>query len=124
VALGGQAIGQRNGLSPLDIAAVRALYPGTEPTTIRTGVQFRGSIAGGVTRRWFTLSWPANLFVVWTVAPTAPEVDGPAQIDWKVQTTRQAAQKIKYFIEVRNLTTNPVEFEARYAVLGSSGDFR
>ena len=45
VPLGGQAIGQRNGLSPGDIAAVRALYPQLEPSQSWTGVQFTATLA-------------------------------------------------------------------------------
>ena len=49
--------------------------------------------------------------------PTWPMLDGPAQLEWKIKTDRQAAGLIKYFIEVRNLTAGPVDFEARFAVL-------
>lgn len=81
------------------------------------GVQFRGSVPGGSTRRWFTHSWPEAWRVVWMVVPTWPMVDGGAQVEWKVQVDRQAAGLVKYFIEVHNLTPGNVEFEARYAVL-------
>ncbi len=84
---------------------------------MRLGVQFTGTIPGNSTRRWFTHSWNANDRVLWLVVPTAPAVDGPAQIEWKVQVDRQAANLIKYFIEIRNLTAVPVNIEARYAVL-------
>jgi hypothetical protein len=46
-------------------------------------------------------------------------VDGGAQVEWRVQVDRQAANLLKYFIEIRNLTTGPVDIEARYAVLNS-----
>lgn len=84
---------------------------------MRLGVQFTGTIPGNSTRRWFTHSWNANDRVLWLVVPTAPAVDGPAQIEWKVQVDRQAANLLKYFIEIRNLTAAPVNIEARYAVL-------
>ena len=87
---GGQAIGQRTGLSAGDIAAVRALYPQLEPTSSWRGVQFTGTLNAGATGRWFTHSWPFHWFVVWTPVPTAPPVDGNAQIEWKVQITRQS----------------------------------
>lgn len=81
------------------------------------GTQFTGSVNAGQTRRWFTHSWNASRNVVWMMVPTAPAVDGPAQLEWKVLTTRQAANLIKWFIEVRNVTNVPVTFEARYAIL-------
>ena len=118
VPLGGQAIGQRNGLSPGDIAAVRALYPQLEPTQSWTGVQFTATLAAGATGRWFTHSWPFHWFVVWTVVPTAPAIDGPEQVEWKIQITRQAEALLKYFIEIKNLQNYPVTVQARYNVLG------
>ncbi|MDX3659971.1 hypothetical protein PV646_21945 [Streptomyces sp. ID05-26A] len=84
---------------------------------MRLGVQFRGQVPGGTSRRWFTHSWPEGWRVVWMVVPTWPMVDGGAQIEWKVQVDRQAAGLIKYFIEIRNLTGGPVDIEARFAVL-------
>lgn len=122
--LGGQAIGQRNGLSPGDIAAVRAMYPQLEPTRVWQGVQFTANLAANATQRWFTHSWPFHWFVVWTVVPTAPAVDGPAQIEAKVQITRQAEALLKYFIEIRNLTAAPVTVQARYTVLGWGRSFK
>ena len=118
VPLGGQAIGQRNGLSPGDIAAVRALYPQLEPSQSWTGVQFTATLAANATGRWFTHSWPFHWFMVWTVVPTAPAIDGPEQVEWKIQITRQAEALLKYFIEVRNLQNYPVTVQARYNVLG------
>jgi len=81
------------------------------------GVQFRSQVAGSATQTWFTHSWPEAWRVIWQVIPTWPMVDGPAQLEWKIKTDRQAAGLIKYFIEVRNLTAGPVDFEARFAVL-------
>jgi hypothetical protein len=122
VPLGGQAIGQRNGLSAGDIAAVRALYPQLEPSQSWRGVQFSGVVPANGTGNWFTHSWPSHWFVVWTVVPTAPVVDGPAQLELTVRTTRQAdranARLVKYHLSVRNLTGGSVNFEARYEVLG------
>lgn len=80
------------------------------------GVQFTGNVPAGETRRWFTHSWDANHNVIWMVTPTGPAVDGGAQIEWKVQNTRQTDTLVKWFIEVRNLSDVPVDFEARYAI--------
>ena len=113
-------IGQRQGLSPGDCAAVRFMYQALEPAAVFRGVQFQGSVAAGATRRWFTHSWPAAWYVVWTVVPTAPVIDGPAQIEWTVQVTRQSGGLLKYFLAIRNLTAGQVDIEARYDVLGWS----
>jgi Astacin (Peptidase family M12A) len=113
-------IGQQQGLSPGDCAAVRFMYQGLEPAAVFRGVQFQGSVPAGATRRWFTHSWPAAWYVIWTVAPIAPVVDGPAQIEWTVQVTRQSGGLLKYFLAIRNLTAGQVDFEARYDVLGWS----
>jgi len=118
VPVGGQAIGQRAGLSAGDIAAVRTLYPELEPSQSWRGTQFSGTVAGGSTGTWFTHSWPSHWFVVWTIVPTSPVVDGPAQLQWAVRTTRQAERLIKYHVSVQNLGAAAVSFDARYEVLG------
>jgi hypothetical protein len=60
VPLGGQAIGQRAGLSAGDIAAVRAMYPELEPSRSWRGTQFTGTVQGNTTSTWFTHSWPSH----------------------------------------------------------------
>ena len=84
---------------------------------MQVGTQFTGTIGANATGSWFSHSWPATWHVVWYCIPTSPIVDGNAQIEWKVKVDRQASDKIKYFIEVRNLTGSAVNFEARYAIL-------
>ena len=123
VPVGGQTIGQQNALSAGDIAAVRTLYPELEPSQSWRGTQFSGSVPGNSTRTWFTHSWPSHWFVVWTAIPTSPVVDGPAQLELVVQTTRQAERLIKYFLSVRNLGSAAVNFDARYEVLGWGPSF-
>ena len=118
VPLGGQAIGQRNGLSPGDIAAVRFMYPQCEPSRSWSGVQFSGSVPANSTRVWFTHSWPSHWFVVWQMIPTAPIQNSAPQLEWKVQLERQSERLIKYYLRVTNLTGRTVNFEARYTVLG------
>lgn len=122
--LGGQAIGQRTGLSAGDIAAVRAMYPQLEPSQSWSGVQFTATIPANSTRRWFTHSWPFHWFVIWLVAPTSPAIDGPEQVEWKVQITRQTETLLKYFIEIRNLRNYDVTVQARYQVLGWGRNFK
>ena len=105
--LGGQAIGQRNGLSAGDIAAIRFIYPPvrTLPIVVRYAVHRlrRPKLAP----QWFTHSWPSHWFVVWYVVPTAPVQDRAAQIEWKVQVERQSTSLLKYYIEITNLTGRP-----------------
>lgn len=84
---------------------------------MRLGVQFTGSVPAFATRRWFTHSWPQEWRVEWMVVPVAPVQDRAAQLEWNVQVERQALSLVKYFIEVRNLSAQTVDFEARYAVL-------
>ncbi|PFG41756.1 hypothetical protein ATJ88_0398 [Isoptericola jiangsuensis] len=83
------------------------------------GRQFTGTVSPGQTRTWFTHSWNANHTVSWQVVPTAPAVDGNAQVEWRVRSTRQAPGLIKWFIEVRNVTNVTVTFDARYAILNT-----
>lgn len=83
---------------------------------MRVGVQFTGNIAGRQTRRWFTHSWPAAWHVVWNVVPTSPQSGAP-QIDWDVEVERASSTHITYWITIRNISANPVNIEARYAVM-------
>ncbi|CAN5920499.1 hypothetical protein BH24BAC1_BH24BAC1_18530 [soil metagenome] len=84
---------------------------------MQVGIQFSGSVGANGTQTWFTHSWPAHWHVVWYCVPTSPIVDGNAQLEWKIKVTRQTSDKIKYFIEVKNLTGGTIQFEARYAIL-------
>lgn len=51
--------------------------------------------------------------------PTGPAGSGPAQLEWKVQNTRQAGALLTWFIEVKNLTGVPVDVQAGYAILNA-----
>jgi hypothetical protein len=127
VPLGGQGIGQRNGLSAGDISAIRAMYPELEPSRSWRGTQFSGTLAANQRQTWFTHSWPSHWFVVWNVVPTAPVIDGPAQLELTVSLSRQAdranARLVKYHLTVRNLSGNTVSFQTRYEVLGWHSSF-
>ena len=83
------------------------------------GVQFTGNVAANQTQTWFAHSWPDNWNVIWTVVPTAPIIDGNAQIEFSTQVDRQAFGLLKYFIQIKNLTNAPVNIEARFCVLAS-----
>jgi len=83
------------------------------------GTQFTGNVAPNQTATWFTHSWNADWNVVWVCVPTSPVVDGPAQIEWSIRNTRQAANLVKWFITARNLTGSNLSFQARYAILNA-----
>ena len=96
---------------------LRQIIPSVLQINNWTRVQFRGRLAARQTRRWFTFRWPAHWHVVWTVVPTTPRSGGP-QIDWTVDVERASDRYITYWVSIRNLTNQPVNVEARYAVLG------
>lgn len=81
-----------------------------------TNTQFTGSLAPGASNRWFTFNWPATWHVVWYVVPTSPRSGAP-QVDWDVSVERASTTHCTYWITVKNLSSQPVTFEGRYAVL-------
>lgn len=83
---------------------------------MRVGVQFTGTVAPNTTQRWFTYNWPENWHVEWNVVPTSPKPGAP-QIDFDVEVERATPQYITYWVNVRNMTAQPVNIEARYAVM-------
>jgi hypothetical protein len=80
------------------------------------GVQFTGSLAPNQTRRWFTFNWPQQWHVEWNVVSTSPKPGAP-QLEWTVEVERASTPNITYWIDVHNLTADPVNFEARYAIM-------
>ena len=80
-----------------------------------TGVQVRGTLSPNQTQRWFTFNWSATQHVLWEVMPTTARA-GAAQVDWDVAIERADASHITYWITITNLTGQPVQFEARYAI--------
>jgi hypothetical protein len=83
---------------------------------MKIGVQFTGTVAAGQSTRWFTYNWPASWHVVWTVVPTTPKVGAP-EIEWNVAVERASATYITYWITIKNLTSIPVNIEARYEIV-------
>jgi hypothetical protein len=81
-----------------------------------TGTQFTGTLNSGATQRWFTHSWPVAWHVVWYMMPTSAQVGAP-QLDWDIAVERANATQCTYWITVKNLTSNAVTFEGRYAVM-------
>jgi hypothetical protein len=113
----GVVIGQRNGLSEGDIAAVRFMYPNLEPSAQWLGVQFTGSVPANSTKTWFTFRWPAHWFVSWIVTPKT----AGRQVSWSVKTERDGADDkyLIYFVSITNHhATLPTDVEARYVVHG------
>lgn len=96
---------------------LRQMIPFVLQSRFWVGVQFTGSLAANQTRRWFTYRWPAHWHVNWTVVPTTPRAGGP-QIRWNVEVERASDAYITYWISITNLTSENVDIEARYAVLG------
>ena len=82
-----------------------------------TGVQFTGTVPANSSRRWFTFNWPAHWHVEWNVVPTSPRSGAP-QVNWSVAVERASDSHITYWITIGNLTSEEVNIEARYAVLG------
>jgi hypothetical protein len=83
---------------------------------VRSGVQWTGTLNPGETRKWFTFNWLAASHIVWYVVPTTPK-NGAPELDWDVEVERASADRVTYWITVKNLTTVPVTFEGRYTVL-------
>lgn len=81
-----------------------------------TNIQFTGSLGPGASNRWYTFNWPASWHVVWYVMPTTPRGGAP-QLDWDVAVERASTSYVTYWITVKNLTAETVNFEGRYAVL-------
>jgi hypothetical protein len=81
-----------------------------------TGVQFRGTLSPNQTQLWFTFNWSATQHVLWEVVPTTAR-SGAAQVDWDVAIERADTSHVTYWLTVKNLTNNSVQFEARYAIV-------
>jgi hypothetical protein len=81
-----------------------------------TNVQFTGSLNANETKRWFTFNWPASWHVVWYMMPTTVR-NGAPEVEWSVGVERADPSRCTYWITVKNLTSVPVTFEGRYAVL-------
>jgi hypothetical protein len=83
---------------------------------MRVGVQFTGSLGPNQTRRWFTFNWPESWHVAWYMMPITPALGAP-ELEWDMAVERADPQHVTYWLTVKNLTGQPVNFEGRYAVL-------
>lgn len=120
VTKGGQQIGQRDGASAGDIAAIRALYSRDETTgptnpnaTGASGTELLGSVPPFDSRRWTTQDWPIEWNVIWTIIPSPVG----SRVEWNVFTERQSDTELKYYIGVRNLGPETVTVDVRYRAL-------
>ncbi|MBA2286333.1 MAG: hypothetical protein H0W02_12695 [Ktedonobacteraceae bacterium] len=82
-----------------------------------SGIQFQGSVPANSTATWFTYNWPALWHVTWSVVPTSVSTSGP-QISWSVETEKTAGDSLTYWLNITNITSQPVDIEARYCILG------
>jgi hypothetical protein len=80
------------------------------------GTQWTGTIAAHTEHQWTTFNWPATWHVLWTVMPTTPAT-GAATLTWHVTVERASPEYVTYWIKVKNLTSVPITFEGRYAIL-------
>jgi hypothetical protein len=85
-------------------------------TTPIVGVQWTGTIPANGTQNWFTFNWPATWHILWTVMPITPRPGGP-ELWFDVFVERANVEFATYWIQVKNLTPVPVQFEGRYAIL-------
>ncbi|MDD7942408.1 hypothetical protein PHK61_28730 [Actinomycetospora lutea] len=83
---------------------------------MRVGTQFTGRLPAGQSGRWFTHSWPSDWHVTWYFMPTTPAPGAP-ELEWEVEVERASASAVTYWLTVRNLSSAPMDFEGRYAVL-------
>lgn len=81
-----------------------------------TGVQFTGTLPAGATQTWYTFNWAASQQVIWYIMPTSVTTAGK-ELSWSVATQLADATHCTYWITVSNLTSAPVTFEGRYAIL-------
>ncbi len=81
------------------------------------GTQFRGTLAPHSAKRWRTSGWPAHWHVDWRLVPVTPRPGRP-QIQWSLSVERTSDRQLAYWLTARNLTPEPVNIEARYAILG------
>jgi hypothetical protein len=83
---------------------------------MRVGVQFTGTVPANQAKRWFTYNWPQQWHTIWYVVPISPDTAQP-ELQWSVQVERTSDTYITYWISISNLTSAPINIEARYAVL-------
>lgn len=87
------------------------------PTEPVCSVHRTGRLAGNESARCGCGRFPITWHMIWTVMPTTPRL-GSAQVSWDVQVEKVDTEYVTYWLSIRNLTADPVEFEARYCILG------
>jgi hypothetical protein len=87
-----------------------------EENIMQVGVQFSGTLAPGENQLWFTYGWPQEWYVVWNVVSTTP-VPGAPQVEWDIEVERASDTDITYWLSITDVSGNPTNFEARYAIM-------
>jgi hypothetical protein len=82
-----------------------------------SAVQFTGTLAPNESQLWFTYGWPVDQDYAWLVMPTTASPGAP-EVDWEVEIERASDTSITYWLTIKNLTGNTIDFEARYSPLG------
>lgn len=77
-----------------------------------TGTQWRSTIQGNQTQKWFTFNWPAQYLVDWHIEPTTPG----GNLESSVSIERGANGTKTYWITIKNLKNTATEFEGKYAL--------
>ena len=95
-------------------------YPIDDPITSPIcGTQFNGQLDPNAAGQWFTFGWPAVWHMLWTVVPTSPQAGAP-QLSFSTSVERANDEFATYWISIQNLTSAPITFEGRYAILSRS----
>ena len=81
-------------------------------TVVFAGTQFSASIPGGETLTWYTGGWPRDLLVRWSLIPTSASSADEPQLAWSVSTELMSDNSLRYWIEVQNLSSVQVDFDA------------
>lgn len=77
-----------------------------------TGTQWRSTIQGNQTQKWFTFNWPAQYLVDWHIEPTTPG----GNLESSVSIERGSNGTKTYWITIKNLKNTPTAFEGKYAL--------
>jgi len=80
--------------------------------------QFRGFIADGETRTWFTFGWPNSELVLWGVLPLAAEPSARLSLD-RVDIEHDGATNT-YHLTISNDGSGYVIFDAVYVTIPST----
>lgn len=85
---------------------------------VQTGAPFAGVVGAKKTLKVYFGGWSAKWHMIWYCVPVAPVTSPPGapQMSWTMATERESADKVKYHLDIKNLTAYPITVEVRYAV--------